>query len=60
MLSRVFLINQNKCCARKCLMCPYEQKHSGKSSVVRKEIIEDLDEWELKQIKNVRKLNINF
>ena len=58
MLSRVFLINQNKCCARKCLMCPYEQKHSGKSSVVRKEIIEDLDEWELKQIKNVKKLNI--
>ena len=57
MLSRVFLINQNKCCARKCLMCPYEQKHSGKSSVVRKEIIEDLDEWELKQIKNVGKLN---
>jgi len=38
-------------------MCPYEKKHSGKSSVVRKEIIEDLDEWELKQIKNVRKLN---
>ena len=58
MLSRVFLINQNKCCARKCLMCPYEQKHSGKSSMVRKEIIKDLDEWELKQIKNVRKLNI--
>ena len=58
MLSRVFLINQNKCCARKCLMCPYEQKHSGKSSEVRKEIIEDLDEWELKQIKNVNKLNI--
>ena len=58
MLSRVFLINQNKCCARKCLMCPYEQKHSGKSSMVRKEIIEDLDEWELKQIKNVRKLNV--
>ena len=57
MLSRVFLINQNKCCARKCLMCPYEQKHSGKSRVVRKEIIQDLDEWELKQINNVRKLN---
>tara|TARA_X000000950_G_scaffold104415_1_gene131600 strand:+ start:2702 stop:2821 length:120 start_codon:yes stop_codon:yes gene_type:complete len=39
-------------------MCPYEQKHSGKSRVVRKEIIQDLDEWELKQINNVRKLNI--
>tara|TARA_Y100000589_G_C26629297_1_gene417382 strand:+ start:282 stop:401 length:120 start_codon:yes stop_codon:yes gene_type:complete len=39
-------------------MCPYEQKHSGQSSVVRKEIIDDLDEWELKQIINIKKLNV--
>tara|TARA_B110000438_G_scaffold183627_1_gene175442 strand:+ start:843 stop:1022 length:180 start_codon:yes stop_codon:yes gene_type:complete len=50
MLSRVFLIKQGKCCGNECLMCPYEDKHSGLKSTIRKEIFNDLEPWEQKEI----------
>ena len=52
MLSRVFLINQGKCCGKKCMMCPYEKKHSGKSKLIRKSIINNLEPWERKEIRS--------
>lgn len=51
MLSRVFLIKQGKCCGHKCLMCPYENKHSGKSEKIRKSVIQSLEKWEKKELK---------
>ena len=51
MLSRVFLIKQGQCCGNGCLMCPYTEKHSGKSSQVRKEVIIDLEDWEKEELK---------
>tara|TARA_B000000609_G_C24059757_1_gene285907 strand:- start:190 stop:351 length:162 start_codon:yes stop_codon:yes gene_type:complete len=50
MLSKVFLIKQGKCCGHKCLMCPYENKHSGKSKKIRKGVIENLEKWEKKEL----------
>ena len=50
MLSRVFLIKQGKCCGHKCLMCPYENKHSGKSIKIRKSVIQSLEKWEKKEL----------
>tara|TARA_B100001996_G_C18410960_1_gene496842 strand:- start:409 stop:585 length:177 start_codon:yes stop_codon:yes gene_type:complete len=50
MLSKIFLIKQGKCCGHKCLMCPYENKHSGKSKKLRKGILENLDNWEKKEL----------
>jgi len=32
-------------------MCPYTEKHSGKSSQVRKEVIIDLEDWEKEELK---------
>ena len=46
MLSRVFLIKQGKCCGLKCLMCPYEHQHSGESSMIREEVLNELEDWE--------------
>jgi hypothetical protein len=31
-------------------MCPYEDKHSGLKSTIRKEIFNDLEPWEQKEI----------
>tara|TARA_Y100001970_G_scaffold107881_1_gene134943 strand:- start:108 stop:227 length:120 start_codon:yes stop_codon:yes gene_type:complete len=31
-------------------MCPYENKHSGKSKKLRKGILENLDNWEKKEL----------
>tara|TARA_B100000945_G_C20374429_1_gene593829 strand:- start:236 stop:442 length:207 start_codon:yes stop_codon:yes gene_type:complete len=63
MLSRVFLIQQNKCCGLKCLMCPYEEKHSGESNIIRAEVWDDLSDWEMEELKhridNI-KLHSNF
>ena len=63
MLSRVFLIQQNQCCGLKCLMCPYEEQHSGQSSKIRKEVWNDLYDWEIEELKdsidNI-KLDCNF
>tara|TARA_B100001029_G_C15010055_1_gene423672 strand:- start:340 stop:528 length:189 start_codon:yes stop_codon:yes gene_type:complete len=51
MLSRIFLINQEKCCGLECLMCPYENKHSGLSSIIRQEVWNELEDWEKEQLK---------
>ena len=63
MLSRVFLIQQNQCCGLKCLMCPYEEKYSGKSSKIREEVWDDLSVWEIEELKdsidNIKR-NSNF
>ena len=53
MLSRVFLIKQGRCCGNRCLMCPYTQKHSGNSKTIRKEVLESLEEWEKKELKDM-------
>lgn len=50
MLSKLFLIKQGRCCGHKCLMCPYEKMHSGKSNIIRKEILEQLEKWEKKEL----------
>ena len=50
MLSKVFLITQGKCCGKKCVMCPYTNKHQGKSTTVRKEVIDTLEKWEKKEL----------
>ena len=50
MLSKVFLITQGKCCGRKCVMCPYTNKHDGTSKIVRKEVIDTLEKWERKEL----------
>ena len=52
MLSRVFLIQRGKCCGLKCLMCPYENKHSGLSTIVRHDIWKDLHNWELEALES--------
>ncbi len=50
MLSKVFLITQGKCCGKKCVMCPYTDKHNGTSTKVRKEIIDTLEKWEKEEL----------
>ena len=57
MLSRVFLIKQGQCCGHKCLMCPYEKMHSGKSKKVRNEVIDQLQDWEKHEIGKQGKFN---
>tara|TARA_X000001036_G_C20555558_1_gene756195 strand:+ start:68 stop:238 length:171 start_codon:yes stop_codon:yes gene_type:complete len=53
MLSRVFLIKRGKCCGHKCYMCPFEDKHSGSSNVVRVDILNNLNELEIKELNNL-------
>ena len=53
MLSRVFLIKRGECCGHKCYMCPFEDKHSGSSNVVRADILNNLNELEIKELNNV-------
>ncbi len=60
MLSRVFLIKQGHCCGHKCLMCPYEKMHSGKSKKIRNEVIMQLQDWEKQELKKHRKINFNL
>ena len=60
MLSRVFLIKQGHCCGHKCLMCPYEKMHSGKSKKNRNEVIIQLQDWEKQELKKHGKVNINL
>ena len=50
MLSRVFLIKQGKCCGNCCLMCPYNDKHSGTSNTIRDEVLDSLEPWELEEL----------
>ena len=54
MLSRSFLIKQNKCCGNGCFMCPYEEKHNRGSRILKKEIIDNLEIWEKKELESVR------
>ena len=60
MLSRVFLIKQGHCCGHKCLMCPYEDMHSGKSKKIRNEVIGQLQDWEKQEIKKHGKIKFNL
>ena len=60
MLSRVFLIKQGHCCGHKCLMCPYEKMHSGKSKKIRNEVIMQLQDWEKQELKKHGKFNYNL
>ena len=57
MLSRVFLIQQGKCCGLECLMCPYEHKHSGSSEIIRKDVWDDLADWEKDELKQTMGLS---
>tara|TARA_B100000686_G_scaffold269763_1_gene285839 strand:+ start:302 stop:520 length:219 start_codon:yes stop_codon:yes gene_type:complete len=50
MLSKVFLIKQGKCCGNGCLMCPYDDKHSGVSSTIREEVLSSLEPWEFEEL----------
>ena len=52
MLSKIFLIKQGKCCGNGCLMCPYKEKHSGKSTEIRKDVLDFLEDWEKKELEN--------
>ena len=60
MLSRVFLIKQGHCCGHKCLMCPYEEMHSGKSKKIRDDVIGQLQDWEKEEIKKHGKIKLDF
>ena len=60
MLSRVFLIKQGHCCGHKCLMCPYEKMHSGKSKKIRNEVIMQLQDWEKEELKKHGEANFNL
>ena len=31
-------------------MCPYEQKHKGLSSVIRKDVLSSLEDWEREEL----------
>tara|TARA_Y100000768_G_scaffold89832_1_gene64653 strand:+ start:42 stop:203 length:162 start_codon:yes stop_codon:yes gene_type:complete len=53
MLSRLFLLNNGKCCGNGCLMCPYEPKHCKDSKIVRNEIYTNSRKEELKEIKSL-------
>ena len=62
MLSRVFLIKQGKCFGNGCLMCPYVNRHSGKSDYLRKGIMDNLEKWEKEElglIKHKKEMNSN-
>ena len=52
MLSKVFLIKQGKCCGNGCLMCPYDNRHSGASNTIRSEVLNSLEPWELEELNN--------
>ena len=50
MLSKIFLIKRGKCCGNRCLMCPYENKHSGESNNLRIGVIDNLEDWEKEEL----------
>ena len=50
MLSKVFLIKRGKCCGNRCLMCPYENRHSGESNNLRIGVIDNLEDWEKEEL----------
>ena len=50
MLSKVFLIKRGECCGNRCLMCPYENKHSGESNNLRMDVIDNLEDWEKEEL----------
>ena len=52
MLSTFFLIKQLNCCGHGCVNCPYIPKHSGQSNKLDIDILKNLEEWELEELKN--------
>tara|TARA_Y100001954_G_scaffold121830_1_gene130935 strand:+ start:393 stop:575 length:183 start_codon:yes stop_codon:yes gene_type:complete len=54
MLSKVFLIKQGKCCGNGCLLCPYIDKHSGGCTEIRKDVLDSLEKWEQKELKEFK------
>ena len=46
MLSRTFLIKNKKCCGNGCFMCPYKPKHYKDSSILREDVLKNLNKDE--------------
>ncbi len=59
MLSKVFLIKQGKCCGNGCLMCPYIKKNSGKSTEIRKDVLDSLEKWEKEELKDFERKRLS-
>ena len=55
MLSRLFLLKQGKCCGQGCIMFPYTDRHSGRSTKIRKDVLNKLETWEKNEIKQFLK-----
>lgn len=51
MLSKLFLIKQGKCCGHGCLQCPYIPRHSGMTNKININIFNNLEKWELEELK---------
>tara|TARA_S200000501_G_C20803778_1_gene735220 strand:- start:500 stop:688 length:189 start_codon:yes stop_codon:yes gene_type:complete len=51
LLSKLFLIKQGKCCGHGCLQCPYIPPHSGASNKINIDVYNNLESWELKELK---------
>ena len=54
MLSREYLLQRGYCCGHGCLMCPYVDKHSGKSTEIRKGVMDSLEQWEKEELKDFK------
>ena len=52
MLSREFLLERGECCGNGCLMCPYVDRHSGKCTKIRKDVLSSLEKWEKEELKD--------
>ena len=53
MLSRVLLIKQGKCCGNGCIMCHFEKIHVKGSKLVREKVINNLENWEKHELKDL-------
>tara|TARA_B110000438_G_C15557220_1_gene539569 strand:- start:531 stop:695 length:165 start_codon:yes stop_codon:yes gene_type:complete len=54
MLSRLFLLQNKKCCGEGCRMCPYEPKNFKDSVAISKKIISICTKEELQEIKKYK------
>ena len=53
MLSRIFLIKRGECCGLKCHMCPFEDRHSGSSKIIRQDVLKDLNDFEIEELESI-------
>ena len=58
MLSRTFLIKNKKCCGNGCFMCPYKPKHYKGSSILREDVLKNLNKDEYIIVNKKKKLII--